>query len=43
MSGVSETLRHPVDEADVALLDALHVNPLASFERLGRRWAGERT
>ncbi|MGB6512324.1 MAG: AsnC family transcriptional regulator, partial [Mycobacterium sp.] len=24
-----------VDELDIALLDALHVNPLASFEELG--------
>jgi DNA-binding Lrp family transcriptional regulator len=27
--------RHDVDEVDLALLDALHVNPRASFERLG--------
>jgi hypothetical protein len=24
-----------VDELDIALLDALHLNPLASFEELG--------
>nr|WP_158693799.1 Lrp/AsnC family transcriptional regulator [Streptantibioticus cattleyicolor] len=32
---MDQTRKHPVDEVDVALLDALHVNPRVSFERLG--------
>ncbi|MEZ0069101.1 DNA-binding Lrp family transcriptional regulator [Streptacidiphilus sp. MAP12-20] len=32
---MTERTRRWVDEDDVALLDALHVNPRASFERLG--------
>jgi DNA-binding Lrp family transcriptional regulator len=35
LSSTSESQRHEVDEVDVALLDALHVNPRASFAQLG--------
>jgi len=36
MSRVAADAVHGVDELDIALLDALHVNPQASFEELGR-------
>lgn len=32
---MNEAISRPVDEADVALLDAVHANPRASFELLG--------